>query len=224
MTLANIIPDRIVGERKCYETNKWVEENFRKALRAYCDFFTRLGGVKETQDLVKQLVPIIAAAVDLKIGPAVGFCFWALGAGLNSWCGKNATREFDGEGNYIAYYGSGSDSDFPDAYQPATITGIFNLTYIPPVFETIKDNKYPLPVHKIEIYARAEINGFFAPSSNIDLDDIVQRFSTRDGHEFEFNDVRAKKSIKGTMITIWIKQRQPEILGFSVSEAGFTGA
>ena len=219
----------IVGENKVFHTKLWAERNFRKALRVYCSFCNSAagafgGGVKETQDAIKKLAPLLAGAAGLSLGGAVGFSFWALGFSLQQWCHLNAMQQLDGTGEYLVYVDICSDSDFPPGPDSEIrIPGKFVITYVPPIQETVKDLRYPLPVHKLVIHEPAEVRGRFYPEPPCDLDAKVCRFyAPSSSHHISFSDIATKRKVEGEVKSGQVSAECNELLDFVGAGNTFT--
>jgi hypothetical protein len=111
---------------------------------------------------------------------------WAVGYGLDKWCGKYSAKEFSGEGEY-----SGD-------LTPNKKKAFFRLTYLPPIYEKIEDEKaYPLVIYKAQIMVLAETTGDVRVTPGADLDAITISLRAGNKHIFEFIDAEQKKTISG---------------------------
>jgi hypothetical protein len=94
---------------------------------------------------------MIASAIGISVGSAVGFLFGALGILLGKWCEKYGPQTYVGDGVYTM--------DIYDKYwspQATEVHGLFNITYNPPITEMINEvTPTGLSAHKFDIQVPA---------------------------------------------------------------------
>jgi len=182
----------IVTEGNVRRAEKWTMTNLRRALKIYCDNYKKhqvVAGSKflETASpFVKAIAPFLMFELNAPVTAMIAYVIWAIGYGLDKWCGKYSAKEFSGEGEY-----SGD-------LTPNKKKAFFRLKYLPPIYEKVEDEKaYPLVVYKAQIMVPAETTGDVRVTPGADLDSITISLRTGNKHMFEFIDAEQKRIIGG---------------------------
>jgi hypothetical protein len=191
----------ILTEGNLRAAEKWTLTNLRRALKSYCDNYKKgqvVAGSKFLETLspfVKTLAPFLMFQLNAPLTAMVAYVIWAIGYGLGKWCGKYSTKEFSGEGEYLG------------DLTPNKKTAFFRLTYLPPIYEKVEDEKaYPLVVYKAQIMVPAETTGDVRVTSGADLDAITINLRAGNKHMFEFIDAEQKKTISGEAKNVYPKR------------------
>ena len=201
LKLTEIVPDRLVGEEKCFRTSRFIERHFREILYAYCDCCNQLASPfpqrqQQARSIAKTLAPLLITTLHVQAGIAIAISVWLLSAALESWCSEYGCKPLSGNGTYkIEPYGK-RDDPFSSSVD-IKISGVFSASYYPEISKKVKDPKYPLPAHIIEVYVRTRADVTFHPNSPGQLSAINSHLHDIHWHDFEFVDQQTSKTLSG---------------------------
>jgi hypothetical protein len=181
------------------------------------------GESSDTTRLIVALATLIMATANVSMAPAVAFAAWALQSSLTLWCRQYGEIHLGGEGSYeidpYAHY----DGDFLFPDTPQTLAGAYSVSYYPAITQIVRDPRYTLSLHQIDIKVPARAEGHFVPSSRSSMDTISEYCDSKHKHRFSFSDTLSRRNLKG-VIGVEKLRLSPSDVGFVGAEVTLTGA